>query len=223
LTIASANKTLSTEKKVDLSYENCRPDDEIYGKKVGRIVGYALEVMGITGSTINAKQSYVKYVRALQEMLGGSEPTHKSLKLAPKADVVKEILQFLPNQVPKNLLKKIANQEDSDSQNVYTGIDRPKHILRRDNERNFDPIEYVGIKVFKYENQLEIIPTYISVAERKKESRILFVNWSETEIFIEFKQQKFFLTRYEIQEITKELISEEKKWNINNQNREIQF
>jgi len=223
LTITSANRTLSTEKKVDLSYENCRSDDEIYGKKVGRIVGYALEVMGITGSTVNAKQSYAKYVKALQEMLGGSEPTHKSLKLAPKADVVKEILQFLPNQVPINFLEKITNQVNSDSRRVYTDIDKPEHIFRRDNERNFDPIEYVGIKVFKYENQLEIIPTYILVAERKKESRILFVNWSETEIFIEFKQQKFFLTRYEIQEIIKELISEEKKWNINNHNREIQF
>ncbi len=73
--------------------------------------------------------------------------------------------------------------------------------------------EFVVLKEFRARNNLEIIPCYMSVRGKKKEQRVIFVNWSESESYMEYKQQKFVMSKFQIKQIIEILKKEVKsKW-----------
>jgi hypothetical protein len=175
--------------------------------------------MGITtddgsDSTENALQSYYKYVRLCHEMLGGSEPTHRHLKLrsSSKQVIVQEMLNLLPTFAPPKLKGLIEKAADYSVGHVDTGVNDFGKLFYHKNGKSFEQSEFVVMKIFKSGVELQIIPTYMSVKGRKDSERILFIQNTSSESELQLKSEKFILTKYDIKEIISEIRNVKGKW-----------
>jgi hypothetical protein len=176
--------------------------------------------MGITtdsgsDSIGNPLQSYYKYVKLCHEMLGGSEPIHRHLKLksSNKQVIIQEMLDLLPSSAPPKLKALIEKAAEFSVGHVDSSSSKLKKVFYHKDTKSFERSEFVVMKIFKSGVELQIIPTYMSVKGSKEEEAILTVFRStRSESELQLKSEKFILTKYDIKEIISEIRNVKGKW-----------
>jgi hypothetical protein len=210
----SRNNQMLGHPATEVLYIDCDADSEIDGEKLSNIVGFASKKIGLIESGSDAEDSYKKYCDALEKKLGSYEPyhAHLTIKILEKNTIIKEMKDLLPQKIKRfdSLIEKAADKAVA---NLELGVKNFGQVFYRENENEYIASEFVVLKVFRASDNLEIIPCYMSVRGKKKEQRVLFVNWSESESYMEYKQQKFVMSKFEIKEIIEILKKEAKsKW-----------
>jgi hypothetical protein len=204
-------------------YENCNPSDKfgvgIDKEKLSSIVGYASKVMGINQlADAKAEECFTRYCKALEEKLGPGEPYIASIEMkeSKKDSIIKQMKDLLPYKVKKfdELIEFAAEKAVA---SLKGGSGSQKSVLLRFKEESIEMSAFVVLKVFRSGENLELTPCYMSVKGGKTEARVLLFQVAESESSMTYKQQKFILSKYEIQAIINGLKEESKrkeKWRL---------
>jgi len=188
----SISDVTSSCSTVPLLYIECSEKDEIFGEKLSSVFGYAIG--DLQGS--NNESSYEAYCLALKKTIGGSEPYSSSQSVKEKVHEIflQKVWSFLPYKEQKyeQYIEKSFEKTMIFNDNVH------KQSYWLSTESRKEAHEFV-VKIVRSKNNLEIIPTFTSINVRKKiKSRWPYKKSLEYEANIEYKQQKFFLTQFDI-------------------------
>lgn len=193
---------VSTIGGADKFFVGCKADDEIDGVKLESIIGYATKQIDNVGKGINEKDSYDKYCAALENKLGSPEPYHRSLSMrdCSKQRIVDSMWDLMPHKV-EEFKSKIEKVADYATGYVDMSVENMGHLIYRENEKSYAMVGFSVLKIFRSGDNLEIIPTYMHVKGRMKESRFLIFSDSESEASIEYMHEKYILSQFDIKEI----------------------
>jgi hypothetical protein len=186
----------------DKFFVRCKADDEIDGVKLESIIGYAIKQIDNVGKGTNEKDSYNKYCDALKKKLGSPEPYYRSLSIrdCSKEKIVANMWDLMPHKIAefKSQIEKVADYAVG---SVDMSVQNLGHLIYRENEKTYAMFGFSVLKIFRSGDNLEIIPSYMHVKGRMKESRFLIFSDSESEASIEYMHEKYILTEFDIKEI----------------------
>jgi len=195
----------------EVIYVNCDSNLEIAGIKLSSLINFVFNNINVKEEKGNGEEFYSRYCNALEQKLGAYEPYSASLHLKEKDQwkVVKDIKQILPHNALRFdwLIEKAAQNAVAILANGSMAIDK---LFDRQTQNNLIASEFVVMKVFHTGDNLEIIPCYMGVKSKKNAGKNWMINWSELETHVEYRQQKYFLSKFDIQEIG-EIIKDEPK------------
>jgi hypothetical protein len=186
-------------------YENCQPNSLIETQKVSSIVNYAMKAMGISVSPSNAEESFKYYCTALENRLKSSEPYYASTEIneMKKDVIIKNLKQLLPQEEKFDGIIEKAATIFEPGINAKKKIKKDKNVISSDSE-------FAMLRILKSNENLELIPCYMVVKEVKEETKGIFFNSSISKFFMDYKQQKFILSKFDVKGIIKKLQGEAK-------------
>ncbi len=187
-----------------LLYVGCLPDSLIDGKEMRSIVDFAFDGMGLNCISGDSEDTYNKCVKALRNRLKGSEPYKKSVKLEKVETIV------IAQQMNDKLFPKTNKQIDT-----FIAGEAEKAVENFNNLENNRTAETVvsesfALKVILCGDNLEFVPCYMVVRMSWSKNKLFFLMKNGFEYHMEFKQQKFSLTKFDIQDICSKLEIESK-------------
>ena len=182
----------SDYQEVKIQYVGCDAGALIHGVQINTVIEYFLRKIGLKQlNGTDPEDSYKKYCEALRKNLHGSEPYGRTIKIGmiQKDNIINQMRGLLPDNRPIQFEPLIAEV----STNVVAHYQHRKHkpLLRESKVTSF-----VVLKVSKYGENLEITPCYMVVSQK----------WSNRESLysMEYKQEKFILSKFDIENICPE-------------------
>ena len=205
----------------DVIYDNCKPDDELWGEKISSIVGYVFNAFEISQESSDPTKAFQIYCDAFSKKIKSSDLYHKEkfIKTTEVTAVARELMNLLPEEGSKaqdstQFTKMIEGIKDSAKRVDSLGqIENPLHLILRAEGRSEKSNFFTTLKIFRTADSLELIPCYISISSRKEVAGFLVFRHQEESTSICYKQRKFYITKYDMQHIIERIKRDaEKRW-----------
>jgi hypothetical protein len=179
----------------------------MYGQKICTIIDFALDTMGLKTACPKSEETYYQYVNLLQNKLKCSEPYKKHIRLekVERRIIMRQMTDLLPHNNIKfePLIEKAADEVIENLSDIRTPL------LNTPSESVIS--EFVTLKIVQLGDNIELIPCYMAVKKSLSKNKFWFFTKYKFQYYMEYKQQKFSLTKFDIQSICSKLEIEANK------------
>lgn len=197
-------------------YANCDENDEISGETLRDIVGFVFQALGLslkesadTEGNATPEDAFLKYCATLNRQLGGYDPYERCKEISTTAEksVSSEIRDLIPSEQYTAKFDNLITSavKSAKKVNALQHIVHAGHLIFRWDTKEESSSCFTVVKIFRSGANLEIIPTYMSITSRKDVAGLLVFRSTKEVTTINFKQRKYYLTKFDIEAIIPKL------------------
>jgi hypothetical protein len=209
----------------NIFFVDCKSTDRIYGENLESIVAFAMKSMKLPERCDNTisedenkmKTDFINYCKTISEKCGTPDVKRSTIKIENNTaeairNAMKTILPGFHDPQFDQLIEKAVENASGKLELKSIGL---KELFFQENKKKFSGAKFMIMKVYCSKEILQIAPMYVKVSGNLNETW----SWISTNITsdatMEFEEQKFMLTKFDIEEIIKMLKTVPKdKWTM---------